>query len=404
MQPLSPVSISSTSRPFAGLDGRSAWLRAILLGACFLSLLASAPAWLNAHPFPLLPIAAWFPVLPAPWDSVYFALMLLSLAFAGWCFRPAVIFFLVAGFLAFCEDQNRGQPWFYLYWVMLLLNLLPPPVRIAACRWALSAAYIWSGLQKCQSGFFNRVPAWFVAPAEHWHLPAGAINLLRWAVACAPFVELGIGLGVWVPRFRRAAIAGAVGVHLTALLFLGPLGYNYDLVVWPWNLAMIALVYALFWRAPDVRVTQTFTQLRRSKPALFVLALFSFLPILSFAGWWDSYFSFSLYSENQSKADIFLSQTLADSFPPQLRRYVHPLRQAYDPRFQGPFVFDFQAWGYDELRVPPILEPRNYRSIFAFLRRSCNDSPDLRMIIAPRRGPMIFYQANKRWRLEWAKP
>jgi len=90
------------------------------------------------------------------------------------------------------------------------------------------------------------VPAWFVAPATRWHLPTGLIEVMRWTIASAPVVELAIGLALWVPSLRRAAIAAAVVLHLAALLFLGPLGYNYNWVVWPWNLAMIGLVWALF--------------------------------------------------------------------------------------------------------------------------------------------------------------
>src|SRR5205807_747849 len=106
-----------------------------------------------------------------------------------WFYRVGVIFFLVAGLFAFCEDQNRGQPWFYMYWVLLLLSLTPGQSAIAACRFAMSVAYLWSGIQKCHPKFFQVVPAWFVAPAAHWHLPSVVITLLRWAVATALFVD-----------------------------------------------------------------------------------------------------------------------------------------------------------------------------------------------------------------------
>src|ERR1035441_4919789 len=131
--------------------------------------------------------------------------MLLALALASWFYRTAITCFLLAGLFAFCEDQNRGQPWFYMYWVMLGLTLLPAPASIAACRWAISVAYIWSGIQKCQPAFFHSVPAWFIAPATHWHLPAAVIHLLRWSIASAPFVELGIGVALWLPQCHWAA-------------------------------------------------------------------------------------------------------------------------------------------------------------------------------------------------------
>jgi hypothetical protein len=394
------------TRPFAGLDRRVAWLRATLLVACLLGMIISTPLWLNARVFPLLPVSRSLPILPAPLDKCFFATMLLALVLAAWRYRPAIIYFLAASLLAFFTDQNRGQPWCYLYWVLLLLTLLPEPTSLAACRLAFSVSYIWGGFQKLQPAFFNRVPDWFVAPATtRWHLPAEFVEILRGAVALAPFAELFIGIGLWWPKLRPAALVAVALLHCSALLFLGPLGYNYDQVIWPWNVAMIAIAFVLFSQSPLVEpgpapdsnalsFSQNFAQLRRSKPATAILALFSFLPLLSFAGMWDSYFSFTLYAENQAKADIFVTQAFVNRLPPALRAHVHPLRQAFDPHLQGPFVFDFQSWGFKELRVPPILEPRNYQRIFHYLARYSREPEDLRMIVNPRSGPMTFYQGN----------
>ena len=385
--------------PFAGVDRRTAWVRVILLSACLAGLLASAPGWRNSRTFPLLPIAPGFPILPAPWDACLFGTMLLALALASWFYRAAITCFLLAGLFAFCEDQNRGQPWFYMYWVMLGLTLLPAPASIAACRWAISVAYIWSGIQKCQPAFFHSVPAWFIAPATHWHLPAAVIHLLRWSIASAPFVELGIGVALWLPRLRWAAIGAAVVVHLTALLFLGSLGHNYNVVVWPWNLAMVALVLVLFALPPEASIKRTIAELRPSKPTLAILAPFTLLPLLSYVGWWDSYFSFTLYANNQAKADIFVTEAFSQRLPSGIHAHVHKLRLAYNPQIQGPYVFDFQAWGVQELHVPPVFEPRSFRSIFNFLRRYSVEPGDLRMIIAPRSGPLIFCQGDGEWPL-----
>jgi hypothetical protein len=233
--------------PFRGVDRRTAWLRVVLLTACFFGLTCSHGVWLNNRSFPLLPIAPWFPVLPSPWDKCFFGIMLLTLGLALRFYRKAVILFLKLAWFAFCEDQNRGQPWLYLYGVMLAFTLFRAPLSLATNQSALSVAYLWSGIQKCNPGFFRAIPAWFVTPAgRHWHLPGGWIELLRCAIASAPFVEIGIGVGLWLSLFRRAAMGAVVVLHLTALLLLGPLGHNYDTVIWPWNLAMIALTLVLF--------------------------------------------------------------------------------------------------------------------------------------------------------------
>jgi hypothetical protein len=394
------------SNPFRGVDRRLAWLRLILLISCGVTMLACRPLWLNSRVFPVLPITPGFPILPSPWDKCFFAAMLLMLVLAFWFYRAAVKMFLVASLFAFCEDQNRGQPWFYMYWVMLLLTLWPDPIALAASRCATSAVYIWSGFQKCSPHFFHGEPAWFVGPAANWHLPALVVDLLRWAVATAPFVELGIGLALWSTRLRHAAITAVLLVHGTALLFLGPLGHNYNLVVWPWNLSMIALVCVLFAQGksqpkagaqadPVPRLSQSIADLRQSRTAATLVALYSLLPILSYLGLWDSYFSFALYSENAATANIFITQSFADRLSPDIRAFVRPFPRAYDPQFQGPLVLAYNAWCYRELHVPFIPEPRVYRAMFRYLRAYSRAPGDLRLIIGPRFGPVLFYEDDR---------
>src|SRR5207247_10001191 len=132
-------------------------LRVILLSASFLGMLACAPLWLNSREYPLIPVAAWFPTLMEPWDKYFFGGLLGSLVLALWFYRSAVLFFLSGSLFLVLGDQNRAQPWFYMYWIMLCLSLVPEPSSLAACRCALSAVYVWGGLQKCQPGFYKLV-------------------------------------------------------------------------------------------------------------------------------------------------------------------------------------------------------------------------------------------------------
>ena len=378
-------------RPLCGVQARTAWLRAVLLSACFLGMVLSAPLWWNDRLFPLLPIASWIPNLPAPWDKCIFGATLASLVVALWCYRPAVVFFLAATLFLYFGDQNRGQPWFYLYWVMLLLSLMPEPAGVSGCRLLLTAVYLWGGIQKLNGRFFNEVPPWFVSPAAGWGVPTSVVHLLQWAVASAPFIEIFIALAFWVPRLRKLAVGAIVVVHGAALVFLGPLGHNLNRVIWPWNLAMIALVIVLFPVNPPARLAQNVLELRKSMPALLVTLLVCALPALSFFGWWDKSFSFALYSGNQATADIFVSESFAERLPEAARAHVHRVKQEYHPALQGPFVFDYITWGMKEVGAPPILEPRNYRSVYRFLRRHAATDADVRMVVVAKAGWMSFY-------------
>jgi hypothetical protein len=421
--------------PFAQTERRTIWIRATLLAATFLGLIASLPVWLNTRTFPLLPIYAGFPILPAPGDKCLYALLLISLLAAMWFYRPAVTTFLIASFFAYCGDQNRGQPWLYMYWVMLLLSLFRSPAASAACRIAIAAVYFWSGIQKINARFFEVTPNWFIAPAVDWHLPPIVIDLLKFSVTTAPFIEIAISLLLWFPKTRRIAFTLAILTHAFALLFLGPLGHNYNWVVWPWNLAMIALVLSQFAKgkmfelpkpAPPSEkakpissankntsppatsrdafgLTTTHIELRRSRAALVVVALYGLLPILSYSGRWDSYFSFSLYSENLAVANIFVTESFRANLPPQLQRHVEKFPQAYDPEHQGPLLFVFPNWAYEELHVPTLFEPRNFVNIYRALQPYAKTPADLRMIIGQRSGPVIFHEGDRVEFLQRAK-
>jgi hypothetical protein len=133
--------------------------------------------------------------------------------------------------------------------------------------------------------------------------------------------------------------------------------------------------------------------------ALVAVGCFALLPILSYAGLWDSYFSFSLYAENSATANIFITQSFADRLPPEMRSLVKPLPQTFDPQFQGPLVFNYGAWGYQALHVPPIPEPRAFYAIFRYLREHYSPAPgELRMIVGRRAGRVIFYEGyDKRY-------
>lgn len=415
--------------PFAHTDRRTIWLRTTLLAATLLGLIASAPVWTNTRTFPLLPIFSGFPILPAPWDNCLYATMLGSLIVAPWFYRPAIITFLATSFFAYCGDQNRGQPWLYMYWVMLLLSLFPKPSAHAACRVAIATVYLWGGIQKLNTRFFAVTPEWFVKPAaDNWHWPPVLVDLLKLSVKAAPFIEIAIALLLWFPKFRRVAFILTILTHAFALVFLGPWGHNYNWVVWPWNLAMIALVLGLFAQGktfernvaaatdvsklkPDIKskkspkpaantVTfagfrKTFLELRRSRTALTLVVLYGLLPILSYSGRWDSYFSFSLYSENLAVANIFVTENFRDNLPPHLKMYAEKFPQAYDPERQGPLTFSFTAWAYEEMHVPSISEPRNFVIVYRALLPYAKKPEDLRMIIGPRSGPVIFHEGER---------
>lgn len=379
-------------RPFSGVDGRTRWLRCVLLSATLLGMVSCIPLWLTERDYPLVPVASWFPALPPPWDGLFLAVTLLSLIAAAWFHRPALSFFLVAALFLYFGDQNRGQPWFYLYWVLLLLSLFGEKPALAGSRVALSTVYVWAGIQKLNAVFFAAIPTWFASPVQDWGMPSPALKAVQTAIAAAPFIEIFIGLGVWIAPARKAALATALLLHGLSLVLLGPLGHNVNFIVWPWNLAMVALLLVLFTR--DTDWCETFRNLRQSRCAAATVSLFVLLPILSWFGKWDSYFSFALYSANLARADVYVSETYRDRLPGKLRRFVEPVND-FDPSFQKPFVFEHLKWGVSELRVPPLSEPRAFAVMFRHVSAGARDASECHMLMETRAGKVLLFQPGQ---------
>lgn len=377
-----------------GEPGRFHALRCAILAALLLGLLASWKLWLLPRSFPVLPLVPGFPQLNRPWDFTLLGLMLGACVASLRAYRPAIGFLLACMVVLYCGDQNRGQPWFYLYAILLLLTLLPEAPALAAARLVITAVYFWAGVQKFGPDYREAIIPYMMQPVANWLPPGGAVAV-KWGLLGAPVVEVLMAIGLWMPRLRRAAIVIILVVHAVALLILGPLGHNQNLVVWPWNLAMVAFVLILF---PAVRLAGAWRDLRRSVAAVVITALVSLLPVLSYFGCWDSYFSFALYSGNTAKSDLFLVPALAQKLPEDLRRYAHPLNEsvvAANPGLKGLWVFDTQSWALDSLLVPPIPEPRNFRSMAAAIAAYAEQPTDVQLMVFPRRGEPQVWRADQ---------
>jgi hypothetical protein len=214
----------------------------------------------------------------------------------------------------------------------------------------MAATYIWSGLQKCNVEFVEDVYPWLLEPL----LSEPARKLAQPAGWLVPVLEAGIGVGLLVPARRRIALPLVLALHATLLYCLGPLGHDWNSVVWPWNLAMMVLASILFWESREV----SFQAIVRPSGCAYrwlVLVLFGIMPGLNFLGFWDSYLSAALYSGNLIKADIEIGPTVYGRLPPGVQRYCQPDGKGYS--------VDVTSWSMAELNVPPYAAPRIYRQI-----------------------------------------
>ncbi len=314
-------------------------------------MLCSARLWLSSgRSFPPTPVAGWLPQPAYPLDYVLFGAALVSLAGIAFWRRPAFFLkaFLILIAMLAALDQSRWQPWMLEY-AVILGALLVAPAR-DACRLLLICLYFYSGLQKLNYGFPTVLAAMLRPMFDRFGLDAAwlAAGRLAPAALLLAAVECLSGLGLGFRRTRAAAQVCLILMHLSLLLWLGPLALNWNYTVWPWNLASIALLVLLF-RGPSVPDLRAMWRSHAYAKAVGVA--FGVLPLLTFAGLSDSYFGFALYSGNVKEGMLYLDPKLIPALPPAVRPFVKP---------DG--VLDIDRWSVSELGVPVYPETRIFQA------------------------------------------
>jgi hypothetical protein len=281
-------------------------------------------------------------------------------------------------------DQTRWQPWVFLY-SFLLAALARFSWRADdedGCRRTLDIArlivaftYIFSGLQKANPNFVASDFPWIVQPiTDAFPATRGTLRVFGMAV---PAIQAGFGIGLLIPRWRKASLTLAVAMHLFILAMLGPFGQDWNVVVWPWTAAMALIDIALFAGAGDA-LLPVIPLLRRDRFYAATLILFALLPFASFFNLWDSYLSAALYSGNLTDAQLYASDAAMPHLPRAIvGRFVHTSANTN--------VLNFERWSIEDLGVPPYAETRVYKAIAATLCRDLPDPTQLALIVREQR-------------------
>lgn len=380
------------------------------------TLLISRPLWLTARDYPHVPVIPGLPQPPEPVAQLLFWAAILALAASALTAgglpvrpdRPIAVVLAITGLWAVL-DQTRWQPYMLTYVIADAALLLAarsadrPSWPMAPLQLALACTYAWSGLHKFNHVYVESGFAYTAGPLFRWtgFDPAGAPRAVAGAALMSAVVEVAVGIGLLLPRTRRAAVVAAVATHAFILLMIGPLGRGVNSVVWPWNAFTAVAVALLFWPAEQSRVLDEASRAwwsgLRSGTARFTAApvavawwaavlLCGVAPALSFAQWWDASLSFQLYAGKQAQATISYAPGRADALPPAARRAV---------RIDG--ALDLADWSMDEMRVTPVTEPRVVRAIGRALARRAPDA----WIRATLHGPPALLTGGRSIR-EWS--
>jgi hypothetical protein len=345
------------------------------------SMLISWRLWLGSREFPMVPVFEGLPVLPDPADKILLGLFFFLTVMTIFSRKPKpfILGVLAIGAWYAISDQNRIQPWFYQYMLMMLIlafynwRVDEPKdytVILTTLKIIVAAIYFWSGIQKFNPNFMGDTWPWLVKPLDSVFTPEGCNVILKSGYGI-PFIEIFIGISLFFSGAKRIAIPVAIGMHLLILALIGPLGHNYNPVVWGWNIAMIGMVYFLFAGNAQSKY-HSVNYLLSFRPAYIILILCGLMPGLSLINKWDSYLSASLYSGNTSNGVIYLS----DNAKSKLSFYLQSFTENKGGNRNS---LNIKQWAMHELNVPGYPEKRVFEAVERHIQKitCCDDEVSL---------------------------
>lgn len=347
--------------------------------------------WCGQRWFPKAPLIEGLNLSTPPYDYINVIVLgilcIISLLYDHkW---STILLLLFAAYLV-CDDQNRLQPWFYNYLVILLVLLFyrkrvdDPNNYITvfiSLQLMVALIYIYSGVQKLNPFFVGDTFTWFIEPLKNYVSGRQLENLGKLGFL-VPYVEIGIGLCLLIKPFRFIALPMAVLMHVFILCMLGPLGRSYNYVVWPWNIVMILLCLLLYSGNTSERFF-SFTWLLRSGGFYVVLVLMLIMPFLSLGNKWPSYLSSSLYSGNTNSCHLILSDKAYNKLPFYIRSFVTP-NANYN-------VLSVSYWCMMELKTPCYPEKDVYQRTRSYVQTlTSSDSTDVKIEFKERKKLLGF--------------
>ena len=257
-------------------------------------------------------------------------------------------------------DQTRWQPWVYQYGLMLIPFLwlagknASAPFILKTQRFIVIAIYFWSGFHKRGEEFATIWKGSVAKPLLDLLDSGGSLHqFVANASGWIPWVEMALAVALIFSCTRWLGIAMACGMHLGVLILIGPLMGNNNEVIWPWNIAMIALVITLFRAKEREPLSESFRLSNIGAKVTFasLALLIGVMPWYSTKRKWDNYLSFHLYSGKGHRCVIIL-------FPAGEKKLPEEYAQFYvnDPPKLRELSID--VWAFRELKVPAVSDDR----------------------------------------------
>ncbi|MDF2448390.1 MAG: hypothetical protein K0R26_894 [Bacteroidota bacterium] len=349
------------------LTQRLQLIKLITLIGLLVSVLCCHHLWAGHRYFPKASILEDFAGVPAPWDYLHLVVLVLLIILSSLTQKrlPSILLILFSVYLCL-EDQNRLQPWFFNY-IIILFVLLFYRYRVdesnnyttvfISLQVLVSLIYIFSGIQKMNESFVPDTFLWMVSSFDTV-LSERQLQLATRFGYIVPYFEMSVGILLLVKPLRFIIVPLVIIMHVLILVMLGPMGRNHNMVVWPWNMVMIALVLLLFANIKHERFFDI-SFLFKSFSFYTVLITMLVLPVFSLKNQYDSYLSSSLYSSNLHDCQLILSNKAYAQLPYYIRHFTTDSENHH--------VLYIKRWAQQELGAPCVPEYRVFKKVHHYI-------------------------------------
>ncbi len=316
----------------------------------------SSPLWLGNRFFPYTPV---FNLYPAEWVHSVLTVSFIVMSLLAWVFEKQwfYVWTIIIGLTLVMFDQVRLQPWIYIYLIMLVpfaFNATGEALLNKYCKIIMTGIYFWSGVHKLNPDFITGYYAEWLS-----FIQGRQINMNEFVSLSGygpGLIEISVAVLLAIQKTRKAGVWLASVMHIIVCIVVLGQGYQYNSVVIPWNMVMVALTFLVFYGRVDVLSGDSAPE-RIVFPGLAVLLIW-LLPILNFANSWDHYLSFSFYSNKPSAFYIAIQTDQLSKIDSRFRSYFVNI-----PGLTGGQIIDVNRWCVSELNVPFYPEPRVFKRL-----------------------------------------
>ncbi len=352
--------------------------RAVLAIKCLAAfevilIVATLPLWWGDTEFPQIPLVVELPPVIDQLATV--CLMLACTVIVSLPIRDRSqlltsgrIAAIVCSMILVSSNQHRLQSW---HWLMMLnltwLIILPQKDLLTVMRHTVAAVYICSALSRMSltpeqgiSGIIVR-QLLELAGQSGWEWAPAQIAKLCHLMTLGEFLT---GFLLIFPRTQRWGCLGAILLHGSLLLALGPWGLNHHAGVLLWNLCFLCLVPILF---PLNRMVQAddHSYSQRQKIVLAIIWLF---PVSGLFGIADNWPSWQLYSSRPETWILSVHEADRKLLPDTVQSFI-----AEPAPLSEWCAIKLDRWSLEQTKSPMYPEDRFQRAV---IRNLLAQSPE----------------------------